>query len=360
MARFVAAFVSALASFMLFNSKTPAPSNANNSRLQTSQRHSSEESGMGDLKSNGDSASFPLAGKSLDLTMIAATRAADILVGEAWARFRARSAPGKTRARLEWGISHMADVGVFVASASVVMWAFFYCPERLPRSYNMWIGEAAQVDERLIEALRRMRRGEMVYGQETGQSELLQSMCKDFDLPPVLGDPAKTIPIPCELVHMGRGPSCEKHFILRFFKAFRFAITMDLPLQLLMRSKHMSTRALFRGVIDAARSSAFLASFISLFYCGVCLARTRLGPQMFSPKTVTPAMWDSGLCIASGCSLCGWSILLETERRRQEIAFFVAPKAAATFLPRRYMKKVNTYRLLLMGHKLTNRIVSMA
>jgi hypothetical protein len=38
--------------------------------------------------------------------------------------------------------------------------------------------------------------------------------------------------------------------------------------------------------------------------------------------------------------MCGWSILIEKARRRQEIAFFVAPRAAATLLPRRYEEKV--------------------
>jgi hypothetical protein len=34
--------------------------------------------------------------------------------------------------------------------------------------------------------------------------------------------------------------------------------------------------------------------------------------------------------------LCGWSILLEDEGRRKDISLFVAPRALATLLPRRY------------------------
>ena len=34
--------------------------------------------------------------------------------------------------------------------------------------------------------------------------------------------------------------------------------------------------------------------------------------------------------------LCGWSILVEAPGRRGEIAFFVAPRALATLLPRVY------------------------
>ena len=38
--------------------------------------------------------------------------------------------------------------------------------------------------------------------------------------------------------------------------------------------------------------------------------------------------------------MCGWSILIEAAKRRQELAFFVAPKAAATVLPRHYRRMV--------------------
>lgn len=37
--------------------------------------------------------------------------------------------------------------------------------------------------------------------------------------------------------------------------------------------------------------------------------------------------------------LCGWSILVESPARRGEIAFFVAPRALATLLPRVYDRK---------------------
>ena len=34
--------------------------------------------------------------------------------------------------------------------------------------------------------------------------------------------------------------------------------------------------------------------------------------------------------------LCGWSILIEAERRREELALFVMPRALGTLLPREY------------------------
>jgi hypothetical protein len=91
------------------------------------------------------------------------------------------------------------------------------------------------------------------------------------------------------------------------------------------------------AVKDATRRSSFLGAFIAFFYYGVCLSRTRLGPKVFSRKTVTPQMLDSGLCVLSGCLLCGLSILVEESKRRLEIVLFVLPRAAATWFPRRYL-----------------------
>jgi hypothetical protein len=114
---------------------------------------------------------------------------------------------------------------------------------------------------------------------------------------------------------------------------------MYLPLQLLIRLRYPSLSSFLAGLKGAAQSSAFLGAFVSFFYYGVCLARTRLGPQIFAYKTVTPQMWESGLCVLAGCMVCGWSILLEKRSRRQEIAFFVVPRALATLLPRVYEKR---------------------
>src|SRR5690606_37531326 len=102
----------------------------------------------------------------------------------------------------------------------------------LPRSYREWISSAAEVDPRLIEALRRFRTGEMRYGEDTGQAELLSSMAADYGLPPAWGDPAVSVPFPCELVHLGCGPSCEFHALSRFYRSFRWSLSTYLPLTL--------------------------------------------------------------------------------------------------------------------------------
>ncbi|KAI9819441.1 MAG: hypothetical protein M1832_004004 [Thelocarpon impressellum] len=280
-----------------------------------------------------------LAGRTMDLTLFAATRALDVVVGELWARRRSRRLAAGRWTRAEAALGQLADAGVFAVSAGTVMWAWFYRPARLPRAYNRWIREAAAVDDRLVLALQRAKTGHFVYGGGPGQAPFLQDMCRDYGWPVEWGDPATTIPLPCEVVHMGVGPSCERHAASRFLGAFKFALATYLPLNLVLRARSPSKKALVQAVADAVRSSSFLAAFISIFYYSICLCRTRLGPKIFSRDTVTPTMWDAGLDIGAGCALCGWSILIEAPRRRHEVAAFVAPRAAATFFPRRYDPK---------------------
>ncbi|KAJ4397922.1 hypothetical protein N0V85_006426 [Neurospora sp. IMI 360204] len=281
------------------------------------------------------------AGRTLDLTLFAVTRALDVIFGELWSHYKARrhassSSTTATGRLTEALISRLTDPAIFALSSALIMWTWFYQPSRLPRAYNKWITSAASVDDRLIEALRRCRAGTLVYGKDTGQAPLLGNMCKDYDWPEAWGDPAKALPFPCEIVHMGCGPSCERHALSRFVRSFKWAFTMYLPLNLLLVLRKPNWKALKRALVSACGSSAFLGAFIALFYYGVCLARTRLGPYVVGRDAKGCQKIDGGLCVGTGCALCGWSILLENAGRRKDMALFVAPRALATLFPRRY------------------------
>ncbi|KAK3343995.1 hypothetical protein B0T25DRAFT_555792 [Lasiosphaeria hispida] len=225
------------------------------------------------------------------------------------------------------------------------MWNWIYHPSRLPRAYNKWIAAAAVIDPRLIEALRRCHTGALQYGVDTGQAPLLGAMCDDHGWPRAWGDPAISVPFPCEVVHMGTcGSSCEGHAATRLIRSFRWAMATYLPLNLVAAAVRSQTaprtgpysKDLKRALISAARSSAFLGAFISLFYYGVCLTRTRLGPHVLGKDVKARQTIDGGVCIGAGCVVCGWSILLENAGRQKDVALFVAPRALATLLPRRY------------------------
>lgn len=230
----------------------------------------------------------------------------------------------------------MIDPAVFAVSCGFIMWSWFYHPDALPRSYNKWITSAAMVDLRLIKALKRCKTGELLYGHETGQAPLLGSMCADNGWPQVWGDPSKTIPFPCEIVHMGCGSSCEYHAVSRFVRSWKWAMFTYLPLAVAFKMRKPSRQALANAVVSACRSSAFLGTFITLFYYGVCLGRTRVGPRLLGTDTASRQRIDGGVCVGTGCFLCGWSVLIETAGRRKDMALFVAPRALATVVPRRY------------------------
>src|SRR5690348_21310 len=79
------------------------------------------------------------AGRTLDLTLFAFTRALDVVVGELWHRRRTRRVAAGQWTGLERAISRFADPAVFALSSGLVMWTWFYHPARLPRAYNKWI-----------------------------------------------------------------------------------------------------------------------------------------------------------------------------------------------------------------------------
>lgn len=230
----------------------------------------------------------------------------------------------------------MIDPAVFSVSCAFIMWSWFYYPEKLPPSYNKWITSAASVDMRLIEALRRCRARTLRYGEDTGDAPLLGSMCADYQWPVEWGDPAKSIPFPCEIVHMGCGSSCEFHAISRFARSWKWAMYTYLPLALAFKLRRPSQKNLILAFLSAARSSAFLGTFIMLFYYGVCIGRTRVGPYAIGKSTACRQYIDGGLCVGTGCLLCGWSVLIETSSRRKDMSLFVAPRALATVVPRKY------------------------
>ena len=237
----------------------------------------------------------------------------------------------------------LRDPVVFATSAGIIMWAWFYYPASLPASYRHWIAQVAQVDQRLVEILRDAREGRFVYGQKNSKSKALEEMCTEYAWPKEWADPAKTVPVPCEVVHMGTGRSCHWHATARFAKAFYFAFKMSLPLQLILRSRKPTRKAAWRAVVETTRSSSFLGAFVAAFYYAICLSRSLLGPSLGRILELPPTFWDSGACVAVGCIISGWTVLLEKAKRQQEMAMFVLPRALSVFFPRHYGEKVSSF-----------------
>lgn len=279
----------------------------------------------------------------LDLTLLVATRAADTVVALGGARVVARAAKALAargraarmvgRATAAALASGVGDGALFVALSYLVMYAWFYYPERLPPAYRRWITLAAAMDDEMVEMLRLIKHGTLVYGEDGPKARLLEQYCRRYGQDPARGLTVANVPLECEVVHAFHGRSCEAHAAWRFARGFRFALklygTLNLAM-LVVRGRRPWGAAVVRAVRLTVRSALFLGAFIALCWYGVCLARTRVFPRMF--PAVPKHHWDDTAGVASGLLLCGLSCFVETPQRRKELALFVAPRAVGTLV----------------------------
>ncbi|GLB36157.1 putative integral membrane protein [Lyophyllum shimeji] len=259
------------------------------------------------------------------------------------------------------------DAFVFWASSARIMWCFFYEPQRLPRSYVRWIATLANLDSRVVQALRFLRDGRWSYirGSEH-HADILKKFSKELGYSPSWGDPAalpaygaaaadaawKTLGVrnrrgvgglPCELVHgsvgssLGLEASCTANSAIRGATAFLEAVAIYLPVHflpvLLTRPQTLlKPHRVIATLLGAFRSATFLSAFVTLYWSAVCATRTLLLARLL--PGISHDFWDGPLgCIFAGCLVCGSSIWIENGRRRGEMALYVLPRALRACLP---------------------------
>lgn len=160
---FTAALISAAVAFSLLNRRPPSPSQPPNPPspvthldvINPGPFDEPPELGSRDvdhvtLDANSSSRT-ELAGKTMDLTLFAAIRACDVLISHFWRRI-----PNTRSKRVA---SLTTSTTLFCSSVATIMHAWFYTPSRLPHTYNKWISAAAELDNRLLLALRHARYG---------------------------------------------------------------------------------------------------------------------------------------------------------------------------------------------------------
>lgn len=246
------------------------------------------------------------------------------------------------------------DPLLFAGSAFVIMSAWFYWPARMQPRYQKWITDVAQMDSELVHALQLIRTKDLVYGVPGPHDSMLEDMTERIGLARDQGNTTKTVPIPCRLIHANSTGNCELHALWRFSRGFSTAMLIYVPLNLLLtlkRGQRLSLHALRHILQGAARSSAFLASFIFFCWYGVCLARTRLGPRLFPNAThqQIETLWGPLL----GSALSGLSIFVESSRRHAELAIFVFSKAVDIVLPVNFGVRYKDLDTLLLTASLT-------
>lgn len=293
-------------------------------------------------------------------------------------------------------LSAQAEGITFVLSCSVIMWSWFYAPERLPPTYVKWITNLASMDERLLLALRSMRTAKpFIWTYQNREVtpagiDLLGSFAESLGHPYEWGDPTRLpgdrqeaqqlaqqakeanakaraegqevvsdpyrtggdpLPgfvlsgaagargkglmggLPCELVHCGvGGSSCLANAGLRWLRGWKVCMGIYVPVHLLPRllfnPKQFKTdpiTSIRRVLTGSARSASFLATYIASIWFMVCLGRTLLLPRLF--PSISHRFWDRGLGPLLGSFTCGLAIFIEEQRKRAEMALYVAPRA---------------------------------
>lgn len=259
---------------------------------------------------------------SLDLTLLVATRALDTIISSTFLKTGANT----------WNL--FGDGALFIASSSLIMFSWFYSPERLPPAYRNWITSAASMDDEFVALLRDVRNKKVVYGEKGLGEHILLDFCRRNNQPAEKGSLYINQPLSCECVHAFVTPNCELHALWRFARGFMFSMKLygSINLVILLISKHKGSvwKKSIRAFLSAVRSSSFLGTFIALCWYGVCLGRNRLLPRLF-PNT-PPTRWDDTIAVACGCFLCGFSCFVDTPQRRKELALFVAPRAMGTLV----------------------------
>eukprot|EP00040_Diaphanoeca_grandis_P014937 m.75895 g.75895 ORF g.75895 m.75895 type:complete len:443 (+) comp24836_c1_seq2:320-1648(+) len=242
---------------------------------------------------------------------------------------------------------------VFTLSCFEIMKAWFYHPVTLPREYIKWITSMAQIDFRLINALRLVRNGEVTIGQKYN-GDFLESYVEDRGLDRKIGDPVEGR-MCCSGWHAPH--TCAENLFIRAKNAAKVTIPLYsfvhlLPRLLLPRTLLKNpAQTLLSVAKNVLRSSAFLTSFIVSIWFGVCgMRRLRdIALVVTKEKAETLDKWFDpketwGPLV--GCVLCGLAIELEAPSRRPVLALYVCSRALASF----YQRQRISFRFPVIKH----------
>ncbi|KAF9175424.1 hypothetical protein BGX21_004029 [Mortierella sp. AD011] len=267
---------------------------------------------------------------TIDYSLFAVVRGLDVL--------------GHIAVKNRWGPRWLGSYGslaVFVMACTEIMFSWLYEPERLPGPYAFWITKMARMDKRLLGALRGVRLGAIKYGQPNTPEarNMLISLCRDLHLDPKMGDIDVINKVPCLVVHQNVSHSCEVHAGYRWIQGFLVSSGIYLPVHLLpavinpkaflKKLKEDPVGTTISTLLSAARSSAFLASYIALTWYGICFWRSRIMPlaSRLRGKEISGDIIDNIYGSLLGSFLCGFSVQIEKPHRRAEMALYVLPRA---------------------------------
>lgn len=244
--------------------------------------------------------------KRTDLCLFAAVRALNQLISPNLSKFT----------------KSVVYLATFQLSSWHIMYAWFYYPETLPKSYNQWISRLSRMDRRVLNVLKENKDGKFItYGEGLPLPKDLKEYAEGFGL-----NTDYRGYLPCYIVHRGV-EGCLNHTLTVFKNGISDSVKIYLPLNILMVLLNYK-KGIKIGVAlkNTSRSCCFLASFISIIWATICISR-----HTFNKKDL-----QSGPVLAT--FLCGFSCLIENGERRKQLALYTLPKALESFLEIRIPK----------------------
>lgn len=99
-------------------------------------------------------------------------------------------------------------------------------------------------------------------------------------------------------------------------------------------------RIVLPTILHAFRSAAFLSTFVSSCWFGVCFTRSIFFARLF--PWISHDFWDGPYGgMLAGSLVCGSSIWIENGRRRGEMALYVLPRAIRSLFPYKWIRSGN-------------------
>ncbi|CAG7853131.1 SubName: Full=Uncharacterized protein {ECO:0000313/EMBL:CCA72720.1} [Serendipita indica DSM 11827] len=237
------------------------------------------------------------------------------------------------------------SVIVFSMCCGQIMYAWLLRPDTIPRSYSLWISEAAKVLHPTVLVNRgfaregradpKYMRDIMDWSQTTPSNRTLIAQAIEA----TANGPIERRFSSCAETHPWLD-SCTYVQIERFLEVFKWMFPIYGALHfvpaLLFKRKEWVKDApgmLWRNLLGTGRSSAFLGVFVIIYQTYFC-ARYNLYEWLVSLKSDSEALklfrskimghkytlWMVG-------AMCGLSLLVEAPKRRAELAMYVMPKA---------------------------------
>ncbi|MEW5320344.1 MAG: hypothetical protein WDW38_011423 [Sanguina aurantia] len=206
------------------------------------------------------------------------------------------------------------DSVLMCLASSQILYSFIMMPTTLPAAYVHFITKQGNKGEYVWRAIQ-----EQAIRNTSGLSpgpleSLVNTPLVHLNLPPVCD-----IPVPCAFFHPGQ--TCHGHALSLIPHAYLRSLSVYLPVYvipaLLVHRARLLTEAgtlLPKLAAGIARSSAFLALFISSAFGGACIGFNLFG-------------FSTGRSIAASVWLGGLSVLAEKKSRRMELAIYCMSRA---------------------------------